>query len=261
MNDEGGSKPTMAASALASNGLILENGKTRSEDIFFSVMALVILGTVFLGFARSYYLAGAFRAHLPNLLVHIHAAVFSAWILLFIAQITLISGNRVDLHRRVGIFGAGLAALMIVLGFLVATDALSRGFVPPGSNIDPKSFYSIQFLSVAVFGVLIVWALRARSDGPAHKRLTLIATISLMAAAVNRWPIPLFHSGPVTEGVLTFYVLLLAGFDLWSRKRIHRATMQGGLFMIVCHQLMFPIGLTHPWHRFAAAALRLWTAR
>jgi hypothetical protein len=39
-------------------------------------MAVVILATVFIGFARSYYLAGVFRAPLPNLLVHIHGAVF-----------------------------------------------------------------------------------------------------------------------------------------------------------------------------------------
>src|SRR5208282_3675736 len=118
----------MAASTLTSNDLALKTEKARREDIFFCTMALVILGTVLLGFAQSYYLAGVFHAHLPNLLVHIHAAAFSAWILLFIAQTLLISGKRLDLHRRIGILGAGLAASMVVLGFLVATDSLSRGF-------------------------------------------------------------------------------------------------------------------------------------
>ena len=70
--------------------------------------------------------------------------------------------------------------------FLVATDSLARGFAPPGSMLDPKSFYAIPFFETAVFGVLVAWALRARADGPAHKRLILIATISLMGPAVNR---------------------------------------------------------------------------
>ena len=147
---------------------------------------------------------------------------------------------------------------MVVLGFLVATDSLARGFVPPGSKLDPKSFYAIPFFSTAVFCVLIVWALRARVDGPAHKRLILIATISLLGAAVGRWPSHIFH-GPVTAAVLAFYVLLLAGFDLWSQKRIHRATLKGGLFMIIAHQLMFPIGLTPIWRDFATGALKVWT--
>ncbi len=224
-------------------------------------MAILILCTVLLGFSRSYYLAGVFHARLPNLLVHVHAAVFSAWILLFIAQTSLISVGRLDWHRRAGIFGAGLAASMVVLGFLVATDSLSRGFVPPGSKLDPKSFYAIPFFSTAVFCVLIVWALRARSNGAAHKRLILIATISLLGAPIGRWPfIPPAHSGLLIPAILDFFVLLVAGFDLWTRGRIHRATVQGGLFMAIAHLLMVPIGLTPVWHRFATQAVNVWTS-
>lgn len=247
----------MAASAIASNLVRRKNLSARRDDIFFAAMALLILGTVLLGFARSYYFAGVFAARLPSLVVHIHAAVFSLWILLFIAQIVLITGGRLDWHRRAGMFGAGLAASMVILGLMVATDSLSRGFVPPGSKLDPKAFYAVPFFSTVVFCVLITWALRARSDGPAHKRLILIATISLLGAAVGRWPSHIFH-GPLAAGVLAFYVLLLAGFDLWSQRRIHRATLKGGVFMIVAHQLMFPIGLTPAWHHFATLALNVW---
>jgi hypothetical protein len=124
---------------------------------------------------------------MPNLLVHVHAGVFSAWILLFIAQTSLVSAGRLDLHRRLGILGAALAGAMVVLGFLVAT-AWNRAVRSPwqASLLDPKSFYAIPFFETAVFGVLVAWALRARADGPAHKRLILIATISLMGPAVNR---------------------------------------------------------------------------
>jgi hypothetical protein len=249
---------TIASKTLASNGLAL---RARRDDVFFSAMALAILVTVFLGFARSYYLAGVFQARLPSLLVHMHAAAFSAWILLFIAQTSLVATGRLDLHRRLGVFGAALAGAMVVLGFLVATDSLARGFVPPGSPFDPKSFYSIPVFETAVFCVLIVWALHARADGAAHKRLMLIATISLMGPAVNRWAfLPAAHRGLLTSLIMDFFILLVAGFDLWSGRRIHRATVQGGLFMIVAHQLMFPIGLTPVWHRFATFAASVWTS-
>jgi hypothetical protein len=239
----------MATSTLPSNGLAV---RARTDDVFFSSMALLILGSVLLGFGRSYYFAGVFRAPLPTPLVHIHAAVFSAWILLLIVQTSLVSAGRVDLHRRLGIFGAALAGAMVVLAILVATDSLARGFKPPGSGLDPRSFYSIPVFSTAVFCVLIFWALRERADGPAHKRLILIATISLMGPAVNRWSfLPIGHRGLLTSLIVDFFILLIVGFDLWSMRSIHRATVKGGLFMIIAHQLMFPIGRTQVWHRFA----------
>jgi hypothetical protein len=46
----------------------------RFNDLFFPVIAVLILSTVFLGFARTYYLAGVFRA--PVLIhVPIHALI------------------------------------------------------------------------------------------------------------------------------------------------------------------------------------------
>jgi hypothetical protein len=232
--------------------------RPRQDDIFFAGMAILILGTVFLGFARSYYLAGVFQAPLPNLLIHLHGAVFSAWILLLAAQTSLISAGRLDMHRRLGMLGAGLAAAMVVLGILSATDALARGFVPPGSNLDPKTFYAIPFLQTVFFCVLIVGAMRARADGPAHKRLILIATIPVMGPAVNRWPY-LRHTLPIlTLAIVDSFVPLVAGFDLWSRRRMHPATLRGGLFLIIFLHLMFPIGQTAFWHHFTNLALNVW---
>jgi hypothetical protein len=60
----------------------------------FSAMAVAILASVFVGFAKSYYLAGVFKAPLPNLLIHIHCAVFSSWILLLIVQTSLVGVRK-----------------------------------------------------------------------------------------------------------------------------------------------------------------------
>ena len=100
---------------------VIRQGNHRLENLFFSGMAVLILGTVFLGFARSYYLAGVFKAPLPNLIVHIHGAVFSSWILLLIAQTSLVAAGRTDLHRRLGLLGFALACVVVILGLLAAT--------------------------------------------------------------------------------------------------------------------------------------------
>ena len=232
--------------------------RPRQDDVFFSGMAILILGVVFLGFARSYYLAGVFGAHLPNLLVHVHGAVFSAWIILLVAQTSLVAAGRLDLHRRLGMFGAALAAAMVVLGFLAATDALGRGFTPPGSPFDPSSFYAIPCFETANFCILITAALRARSDGPAHKRLIMLATIGLLGPAIGRWPFPFVKSPIVVLGSIGLLILMVAAFDLWSRRSIHPATLKGGLFLTISLLVMVPIGRTNAWHYFAALVRNVW---
>ena len=88
---------------------VLGRAETRLDRYFFPGMALLMLATVFWGFARTYYLAGVFRAPLPNWLVHVHGAVFSCWILLLVTQTSLVAANRVDVHRKLGLLGFGLA--------------------------------------------------------------------------------------------------------------------------------------------------------
>src|SRR5580692_6879128 len=95
----------------------------RYDHIFFSGMAVLILASVFLGFAHSYYLAGVFHALLPFRIIHIHGAIFSMWIILLITQTSLAAAGRVDIHRRLGIAGFLLACLMIAIGVLAATEA------------------------------------------------------------------------------------------------------------------------------------------
>jgi hypothetical protein len=41
-------------------------GKLHSDHWFFSGLAILFLVSVFIGFARSYYLAGLFKAPLPT---------------------------------------------------------------------------------------------------------------------------------------------------------------------------------------------------
>ena len=62
--------------------------RLRYDNLFFSGMAGVALIATLVGFARTYFLAGLFRAPLPNLLVHIHGAALTLWTILFITQIS-----------------------------------------------------------------------------------------------------------------------------------------------------------------------------
>jgi len=157
----------------------------RHDHIFFSGMALLMLVTVFVGFGPTYYLAGVFRAPLPSLIIHLHGAAFSCWVLLLITQTSLVLAGRVDIHRRLGMAAFGLACLMVVLGILAATDSLVRE--AGAARRDPKTFYIVPLTDVLVFATLVYYAFRNRLNPAAHKRLILTATVSLMIAAIARW--------------------------------------------------------------------------
>jgi hypothetical protein len=249
----------MSTVSLPANRVRTTRPGSRNDNFFFSTMALLILATVFVGFARTYFLAGVFRAPLPNILIHIHGVVFSAWIVLLIAQISLVSAGRVDIHRKLGLWGFGLACLMVVMGVLAASDSLLRGFSPPGSGLDPKTFYAIPILGILVFAVLVFFAYRARFNPAAHKRLIMLATISLLLAPTGRPPFTAITSArPYLAGFFVWlFVLLLIGYDLWSTRKVQRATIWGGLFVVVAIQLLIPIGMTNAFHGFATFMLSL----
>jgi hypothetical protein len=116
----------------------------RYDHLFFTGMVVVILVAVFVGFARSYYLAGVFQAPLPNRLVHIHGAVFTCWILLLITQTLLVSAGRVDIHRRLGLVGFTLACAMPVLAILAAFDALVRH----ASRPEARAFFAVPTFDI-----------------------------------------------------------------------------------------------------------------
>src|SRR5512134_2263910 len=97
------------------------------DRVFYSSIAVLMALTVFLGFARTYYLRSYFGAPVSvtgavtlTPLAQLHAAVFTAWVLLFVVQTALVATRRVAVHRRLGIAGAVLAAAMVVIGTTTA---------------------------------------------------------------------------------------------------------------------------------------------
>jgi len=224
--------------------------RRHTDDYFFAGMSFLVLGTVFLGFARSYFLAGTVRAHLPSAIIHIHAVIFSGWILLFITQTTLVSVGRVNWHKKLGILGAVLACLLVLLGTLAIVDSTRRHFTPPG--LTPGMFLALDLGEMTVFGFLAGWGIRARRDGAAHKRLILLATIVQLSAAVNRWPFAFIHQIPPSTGfVIDAFLLSIMAFDLVTRQRIHRATLWGSLIIFLLVPAMFALGHTPFWLHFA----------
>lgn len=107
-----------------------------SERSFYTGMSMAMLASVFLGFSRTYFLKPWFPelGHLAppeSFFFTIHGVCFTAWFVLAVIQPALVANRRVDLHRSVGWFGAGLAAAVVVVGIVGALIAADRpcGFI------------------------------------------------------------------------------------------------------------------------------------
>ena len=225
------------------------------DNLFFSAMAGVALIAILVGFARTYFLAGLFRAPLPNLLVHIHGAAFTLWIILFITQISLVMARRVDLHRRLGLLGFVLAIVMILLGTVTASDRLARHVAQPGTDTveEVRAFYTVPLGDMLMFCAFVYLGYRNRFQPAVHKRLMWFATLSLLDAGFDRWRVFDPYSLPVVDLIcFTPLLLLMIGYDWWSTGKVQRVTIWSTIFMVVVQQMRHPLGHTAAWQSFAA---------
>jgi hypothetical protein len=218
----------------------------RYDRYFFAAIIVMMLVTAFAGFARTYYLAGLSSAKLPAPIVHVHAILQSAWMLLLLVQMLLVSANRVSLHRKLGIAGFVLASVMVPVAVMLVANQLHR-YASQGDAA--LSFSLIPLWEVFNFAVLVGSALALRRHPAAHKRLIVLSTVAMMPAAISRIPVHLIHLWISWE--LMSFVVAIAAYDIWSMRRIHAATLAGagfiGVFMFGC----MPLGQTAAWHAVA----------
>ena len=218
----------------------------RADRYFFSGMALACAIILFLGFLPSYFHRSA---ELPPLtpLYQLHGGLFTGWIVLLVAQTALVAGRRTDIHRTLGVAGAFLAALVFVVGVAVSVETLRHNGGPPGG--DPRKFFAIPLGDIIVFAVLVGAAVLQRQESDTHKRLMLLATISLLTAAVGRFLRQVGMGGaPNLFYGTDVFVVVLALYDLRSRGRVHPATLWGGAMVVGFKPLLFyAVALTSPW--------------
>jgi hypothetical protein len=234
---------------------------TGRDRLFYGSMSIALAVTVFCGFAPTYYLrvfSGGPKVTINGgpftPLVAVHAALFTAWVTLFIVQTSLVAGHRVRAHQRLGMAGAVLAASMVVVGALLAIATAARGAAPPG--MDPLAFLAVPMFDIILFAFFVACALRLRRDREAHKRLMLLAYVNLVAAAVARLPgiLPL---GPfVFYGLSFLFVVAGATYDLMTRKRLHPVYLWGGLLFAVSVPVRLAISGTSAWKALGAFLTR-----
>lgn len=217
---------------------------------FYTLAALTAAVIVFAGFAQTYYLKLWFGTPDLPALRHTHGLIMTLWYVLFIVQARLVAVRRVGLHRRLGIAGAILAALVVIVGVMTAIDAARRGASP---GPPPLIFLAVPLADMVVFATLVAAALWLRNRPDHHRRLMLLSSLSMLPAAIGRLPLEFIRNG----GALAFFglsdliIIAAVAWDTFAHRRLHPAFGWGALLVVASHPLRLVLAGTDVWMRFA----------
>ena len=200
----------------------------KHDRTFFLVfLALCWLG-VLMGFVPAAQSRLTGHADYPApMILQIHAASFSAWMVVLTAQILLIRAQRPRLHMKLGMVSVALIPLMTVTALF--SEIYSQIFRT--KEPDERAFFAIAVYYVVAFPILATLAIVARKDSGAHKRLILLATTVIVGAAYGRWwggaLYRLVGDRPLGTFIYTFAgaELLMVGaiaYDWSTRRQLHR---------------------------------------
>ena len=231
-----------------------EKGTSRPHPLrglvqryFYFSMSLLVVLLVVSGFSRTVN-NSLFHATPPRpFLLWIHGAVFASWVVFFMAQSMLVRLHRVNWHRFLGWFGAGLATLMVPLGVAIAIVMARFDAVKLHLN-DADAFLAIPFYGMIAFAVIIALAIYWRNRPEFHRRLMFVGTCGLMDAAFARFDFVFDHR--------LFFVcvdlLIALGVlrDLFVDRRVHRVYLYALPAIVVGQNLALYLWRVNPpwWH-------------
>ena len=240
----------------------------REKMRFFYVwMAAACAIVAFGGFAPTYWLQISAGTFVGSPLVHIHGALFSSWTLLLLSQTLLVANGRLRNHRAWGLAGISLATAMVFMGLAAAIQTLTAG-LRAGYGDHSRAFLILPVSGMVLFAAFFIAAIANIQRPETHKRLMLLATITLLQAAMARIFFVLITGGgpglrpglgpppPLAIGLVPSLItelLIVAGlvYDWRTRGRPHPVWLIGGALTTAVILLRGPLSETHVWLAFA----------
>ena len=229
--------------------------KQNDEHLLYRWGAAVAALVALVGFGRTFYLKAFFGTPTLTPLVHIHGLVMTLWVALYVVQTWLVASHRTHIHRRLGIFGALWACVVLIVGTTTGIVAAKLGHSP---GPPPLVFLIIPLGDMVIFGVLVSVGLWLRNKRETHRRLMLLATLGILTAAFARIQLGFIQNHlPLAAFLLTdFTVLAFVAYDSFKHRRLHPAFAWGGLLILVSLPLRIWLSGTSAWMQFASWLVR-----
>jgi hypothetical protein len=222
------------------------SGTPRAHSIdrwIFVGMAVWFILIVLVGFVpdammKVALVKGGARPPFP-LVLHMHAVVMGAFLLLLLAQSVLMATGRKALHMQLGILGAALAAALVVIGFVLAPTMYHQvwggahfGPAPVRAALMPvlpelENILLLQISAGLMFALFVTISILARGrDAGLHKRMMFLAIAVPLGAAIARmtWLPTTLPASPLSNNL--FVLVAIAPMFVWDvirNRRVHKA--------------------------------------
>jgi len=227
-------------------------------------MSVVTLLIVVSGFTPTLYLRPVFNPPAIPGYLFLHGITLTAWFVWLCVQTLLIQSGRTAMHRRLGVAGAVLAAIVPFAGLMATSGAVGRltasGLDLNGDasvlGIGVNGVSLLQFASGVVWGnianaisfAVLAWTgILLRRRTAAHKRLMLLATVAILGPALARLArLPYFggEGGPFILIVALTLLAIVIVHDVVTMRKVHPATVFGVAFPLALFSLGTAISTT-----------------
>ncbi len=170
-----------------------------SSISFFNIMSWVFLGLVFVGFAPSFFLKFLvedqpfYPKGLPIPYI-VHGIILTGWYVLFVFQSNLVQNSNLTLHRKIGLFGAIWAFLVLASTFWVISLFPSRiadlasDLGKTVEEVEPglAGILWLDFFMSLLFVGFVGLGISERKNPDVHKRFMFFSGLVFLFAAVFR---------------------------------------------------------------------------
>jgi hypothetical protein len=104
---------------------------------------------------------------------------------------------------------------------------------------------------MVLFAAFITTAFVLRRNKEAHKRLMLLAYVTILVAATARLPGVLLLGPPAFFGLACLFIVAGVVYDLLSRRRVHPVYVWGGALFVLSVPARLAFSGTAAWRAFA----------
>jgi len=241
----------------------VKSSKRPAERFFYSGSAVLFLIFMVWGFQLFFFHGRAYpdRPLTPPIkaLLIAHGIGMAMWVVLFIVQPLLISMRNYRLHMRLGYFGAGLAAVVTVLGINVAIGAARVN--PPELKLwglDPRQFLIVSMSAIVLFAMFVAIGILKRKHSEVHRPMMLLASLAILPPALDR--ITVLHNafeGTALGNLFGAYAssllvgLVLVGLHGVLTGKLSRSLAIGFAAMVAVAFATMQLAPTDAWNRIA----------
>ena len=198
------------------------------------------------------------------LVLHMHAVLMGAFLLLLLTQTWLMATGRRGHHMQLGIAGLVGAVAIVIVGFVLIPTMYHQLWygaqaAPPETKAAMQQavgiWDNITLLQIRIgllFPLFLAIGLRARSTDPGlHKRMMILATAMPLPAGIDRIPW-LVHTMPASPLSVDLYTLAAISpmlvWDVVRNGRVHRTYWIVLAFYLPCAIAVHALWDTPWWH-------------